>query len=181
MGSVAAPLSELQVATKHWKWRHRHDASFEDVKTLMIANKELKPINPDPSQRIYLVCDSSDTGIEGWIAEKQEDGLIRPVRFHSRKFKDLRMNCGVTKKELFAIVNSVRDFRGVLQVHAVTIVTEHRHLRGFMKSLHTNLMLIRWQESLSQLDTTIEYLEGKKHIIGDALSRIYNPIKILLK
>ena len=39
-------------------------------------------------------------------------------------------------------------------------------------------MLIRWQESLRQLDTTIEHLEGKKHVIADALSRIYNHIKI---
>ena len=39
-------------------------------------------------------------------------------------------------------------------------------------------MLIRWQESLSQLDTIIDYLEGKKNVIADALSRIYNAIKI---
>ena len=39
-------------------------------------------------------------------------------------------------------------------------------------------MLIRAQESLSQLDTTIVHLEGKKNVIADALSRIYNPIKM---
>ena len=63
LGSVAAPLTELQGATKHSKWTHLHDVSFEEVKALIMSNKVLKPINPDPSQRIYLVCDSSDTGI----------------------------------------------------------------------------------------------------------------------
>ena len=75
-----------------------HDASFEEVKALIISNKVLEPSNSDPSQRIYLVCDSSDTGIAEWIAQTQEDGLIRPTRFHSRKFRDLQMNYGVTNK-----------------------------------------------------------------------------------
>ena len=88
------------------------------------------------------------------------------------------MNYGVTKKELFAIVDSVRQFREVLQGHPITIVTDHRLLLGFMKSLQTNPMLIRCQESLSQLDITIKYLEGKKNSIADSLSRIYNPIKM---
>ena len=47
-----------------------------------------------------------------------------------------------------------------------------------MKSLQPNPRLIRWQESLFQLDITFEYLESKKHIIADTLSRIYNLIKI---
>ena len=63
LGSVAAPLSELQGATKHWTWTHLHDVSFKEVKTVIMYNKVRKPINPDPSPRIYLVCDSSDTGI----------------------------------------------------------------------------------------------------------------------
>ena len=75
-----------------------HDMSFEKDKALIMSNKVLKPINPDPSQRIYLVCDSSDTGIAGWIGQKQQHGLIRPARFHSRKFNDLQMNYVGTKK-----------------------------------------------------------------------------------
>ena len=154
---MAATLTELQGATKHWKWTHLHDVSFEDAKALIMSNKVLKPINPDPSQSIYLLCDLSDTGIAGWIGQKQEGGLIRPARFHSRKFNDSQMNYGVSKKELFAIVDSVRHFRGVLQVHPVTIMSDHRPLLGFMKSLQTNPIMIRWQESLSQLNITIEY------------------------
>ena len=71
-------------------------------------------------------------------------------------------------------MDRVRHFRGVLQAPPVTIVTDHKPLLGFMQSPQTNPMLIRWQESLSQLDTTIEYLEGKKNTIADAFSRIYN-------
>ena len=65
LGAVAAPLSQLQGATKHWKWKHLHDVSFDEVKALIISNKVRKPINTDPSTRIYLVCNPSDTGIAG--------------------------------------------------------------------------------------------------------------------
>ena len=34
-------------------------------------------------------------------------------------------------------------------------------------------MMIRWQESLSQLDITIDHIDGKKNVIADALSRTY--------
>ena len=134
LGSVAEPLSELQGTTKYWKWTHLHDVSFEEVKALIMSNKVLKPINPDPSQRIYLVCNSSDTSIAAWIGQEQEHGQIRPARFYSRKFRDLQMNCAVTKKELFPIVDSVRHFRAVLQGYPVTIVTDHMPVTGFLKS-----------------------------------------------
>ena len=73
---------------------------------------------------------------------------------------------------------SVTHFRGVFEVHPVPIVTDHRPLLGFMESLQTNLMLIGSQDSPSHLYTSNECLEGKKNPIADALSRIYNHIKI---
>ena len=154
LGSAAALLTELPEATKHWKWTHLHDVSFAEVKALIMYKKLLKPINPDPSQRIYCICNSSDTGIVGWIGQKQGAGLIRPARFYGRKFNDSEMNYRVNKKELFAIGNCVRHFRLVLQEHPVTIVRDYRSLLGFMKFLQTNPMLIRRQESLNQPDIT---------------------------
>ena len=138
-----------------------------------MSNKILKPINPDPDQSIYLVCDSSNIGLSGGIGQMQDDGMIRPARFHSKKFNNSQMHYGITKKELLAIVDSVRHFRGVLRGHPVTILTDHQPLVGFMCSLQTNQMMIRWQESLRQLDITIEHIDGKKNVMADALSRTY--------
>ena len=156
--SVAAHLSELKAATKYWKWIHLHVVSFAKDKIFIMSNKVLKPSNSDPSYRIYLVCESSDTGIAGWIAQKQEDGLIRPPKLHSRTFSDSHMNNAVHKRELFPIVDIVRYFKGILQGHPVTIVTYDRPLLAFISSLQTNLIPFRSQESLRQLDTTIDYL-----------------------
>ena len=99
LGTVAAPLSELQDATKHWKYTYLHNISLKEVKNLIMTNMVLKPMNPDRSQKIHLVCDLSDTGIAGWIGQKQEDGQIRPARLYSRKFRDIQKNYGVSNKE----------------------------------------------------------------------------------
>ena len=103
----------------------------------------------------------------------QDDGIIRPARFQSKKFNNAQVNHGIITKELLAIVDSVRHFRGVLQGHPVTTLTNHQPLVAFMSSLRTNEMMIRWQERLSQLHITIEHIDGKKNVIADALNRTY--------
>ena len=70
------------------------------------------------------------------------------------------MNYGITKQELLAIVDSVWHFRGVLQAHPVTILTDHQPPVALMSFLQPNQMTIRWQESLSQLDITMEHIDG---------------------
>ena len=97
--------------------------------------------------------------------------MIRPARFHSKKFNNAQMNYRITKKELLAIVDSVRHFRGVLQWHPVTVRTEQQPLVAFMSSLQTNQMMIRWQEGLSHLDITIEHIDSKENVIADSFSR----------
>ena len=98
LGTMAASSSQLPGATKDWKWTSLHNVSLEEVTALIMSDLVLKPFTPDTSQRICLVCDSSDIGIAGWITQKQEDGLIRPARFHSRKFSYFQINYVVFKK-----------------------------------------------------------------------------------
>ena len=173
LAAAAAPLSELQGSTKQWKYTDLHSDSFQSCTYRIVSHKILEPMNVDPDQRIYLMCNSSNIGLSGWIGQIQDDGMIRPARFHSKKFNHAQINDGITKKGLLAIVDSVRPFRGMLQGHPVTILIDHQPLGTFMSSLHTTQMMIRWQESLGQPQITIEHMDGKKNVIADALSRTY--------
>ena len=173
LATAAVPLSEVQGSIKQWKWSHLHLHSFQTCKALIMSNKVVKPIDSNPGQRICLIRNSSNIELSGWIGQMQDDDMIRPGRFHSKKFNNAQMNYGITKKELLAIVDSVRNFRGVLEWHAVTILTDHQPLLAFISSLQTNPMIIRWQESLNQLDITMEHIDGEKNVIADALSRTH--------
>ena len=138
-----------------------------------MSNKVLKPMDPNTDQRIYLIYDSSNVGLSGWIAQMQDDCMIRPARFPCEKFNNAQMNYGITKKELRAIVDSVRHLWWVLQGHTVTILIDHQPLVAVMSFLQTNQMLIRWQESPRQLDINIEHIDGNKNAIADARSRTH--------
>jgi len=96
-----------------------------------MSNAVLKPINHDSNEQIYLITDTSNVGLSGWIGQK-EDGIIRPVAFHSRCLNKGQTNYTTTDKELLAIVDLLRHFRGELQGHKVIVLIDHKPLVTFM-------------------------------------------------
>jgi len=96
-----------------------------------MSNAVLKPINYDSDEQIYLITDASNVGLTGWICQK-EDGVIRLAAFHSRYLNKGQTNYTTTEKELLAIVDSLKDFRGELQGHKVIVLTDHKSLITFM-------------------------------------------------
>jgi len=92
-------LYELQGSTKQFKWTHLHNEAFKQVKELIMSNAVLKPINHDSNEQIYLITDASNTGLSGWIGQK-ENGVIRPAAFHSRCQNKGQTNYTTTDKEL---------------------------------------------------------------------------------
>jgi len=135
-----------------------------------MSNAVLKPINHDSNKQIYLITDASNVGLSGWIGQK-EDGVIRPAAFHSRYLNKGQTNYITTDKELLAIVDSLRHFRGELQGHKVIVLTDHKPLVTFITTWRDKQMKIRWQQVMSEFDITIEYIEGKENFIADTLSR----------
>jgi len=96
-----------------------------------MSNAVLKPINHDLDEQIYLITDASKVRFSGWIGQK-EDGVIRPAAFHSRYLNKGQTNYTTTDKELLAIFDSLRHFRGKLQGHKVIVLTDHKLLVTFM-------------------------------------------------
>jgi len=135
-------LCELQGSTKQYKWTHLHDEAFKQVKELIMSNAVLIPINDDSYEQIYLITDASNVGISGWIGQK-EDGVIRPAAFHSRCLNKDQTNYITTDKELLAIVDSLRHFRGELQGYKVIVLTDHQPQVTFMTTWQDKQMKIR--------------------------------------
>jgi len=136
-------LYELQGSTTQFKWTHLHDEAFKQVKELIMSNAVLKPINHDSNEQIYLITDASNVEISGWIGQK-EDVVIRPAALHSRCLNRGQTNYTTTDKELLAIVDFLRHFRGELQGHKVIVLTDHKLLVIFMTTWQDKQMKIRW-------------------------------------
>ena len=51
------------------------------------------------------------------------------------------------------------------------VLTDHHSLQWLKTQPHLSQRQTRWMEKLAEYDFTIEYQEGKKNVVADALSR----------
>ena len=52
----------------------------------------------------------------------------RPLAFFSRKLSPAQQKYSVTKQELPAIVETLKEFKGMLWGHELTVYTDHKNL-----------------------------------------------------
>ncbi len=176
MASVAAPLTRLCGSTQPWIWSHLHNISFQQIKDIISAEAILLPLNYDIQEPIYLVTDASANGIGAWIGQGPSMYDIRPAAFYSRKFNRAELNYSVTDKEVLAIIEGLEHFEPQLIGTKFTILTDHKAALAFPKSKDISQRHIRWKTKMSGFDYEIKYLEGRKNILADTLSRYYkNP------
>ena len=69
LSTYAAPLTQLYGSKATWKWRHIHIKAFEQLKDILAAEAILKPLDYESKEPIYLVTDTSTSGIGVWIGQ----------------------------------------------------------------------------------------------------------------
>lgn len=105
------------------------------------------------------------------LAQKQEDGTIRPIAYASRTLQQHERNYGATELEALGVVWAVRHFRHYLYGHHCDVYTDHEALKALLNTPHPSGKLARWGLSLQEVDLSIFYRPGKKNMLADALSR----------
>ena len=138
----------------------------------------LKPINYESTDPIFLITDASVKGIGAWIGQGPSTQDIQPAAFYSRTFKPAELNYSVTEEETLAIMDGLRHFQPHLNGSKFMILTDHAACLAFPKTPEVTDRNERWLKFLSGFDYTIQYLEGKKNILADTLSRYFkNPAR----
>lgn len=117
-----------------------------------------------------LDIDASDHGI-GAVLSQLQDGMERPIAFASRTLSNSERNYCVTRCEILAIVEFVKQHRRYLQGTRFCIRTDHAPLRSVIKAKDPEGQLARWIEFLSTFDFEIQYRPGQRHQTADALFR----------
>lgn len=80
-------------------------------------------------------------------------------------------NYCVTRRELLAVVDSVKSFRHYLYGRRFLIRTDHVSLKWLMSFRDLEGQLARWLERLQQYDFEIQHRKGEVHKNADGLSR----------
>ena len=105
------------------------------------------------------------------LAQKQDDGLVRPIAFASRSLQSHERNYGVMELEVLGVVWAVKHFRHYLYGQSCDVYTDHEALKSLLNTPQPSGKLARWGMALQEVDLTIHYRPGKKNANADVLSR----------
>ena len=124
-----------------------------------------------PTLPLVLTTDASQYAAGAVLMQKASDDDYRVIGTASRTFTRTEMNWSATEKEAYAIKWGVEKFDYYLASTPFTIMTDHRALTFIDKTVFRNQKVARWQEELSRYSFTVQYLEGRKNVFADWLSR----------
>ena len=102
----------------------------------------------------------------------------RPIALFSRKLSETQMKYSVTEQELLAIVECLKEFKGMLWGQKIRVYTDHKNLISSALGMDSN-RVHRWRLLLEEFGPEIVYIKGIHNTVADAISRLEYDPKIL--
>lgn len=180
LSEIVHPLNELTQKGVKYVWGEAQQRAFLAAKNALLSAPVLNFY--DPGKKTILTCDSSSYGIGSVLSQVDENGVERPVLFHSATLSKALQKCSQTEKEAFAIVASVKKFHKYVYGRKFVIRTDHKALEYIFAPnknvpAMTAAKLQRWSLFLAAYDYELNFVPGKDISNADGLSR--NPLPVL--
>eukprot|EP00804_Cyclotella_cryptica_P004378 CCRYP_006796-RA/>CCRYP_006796-RA protein AED:0.34 eAED:0.38 QI:0/0/0/1/0/0/3/0/249 len=143
---------------KPWHWDDIHQEAFDTVKATIASDVTLA--YPDYSQGFEIYTDSSKFQLGAVIIQNN-----RPLVF----FNQAQQKYSMTEQELLVIVETLKEFKGMLWGQQITVYTDHKNLMQDALGL-TSDRVYRWRLLLEEYGPTIVYIKGIHNTVADAIS-----------
>ena len=169
--AVAAPLTALTRKNARWKWADEHMQAFHTLQKLPQSDNVLAYPQTDKPYKLYT--DACDYAITGILVQEDGAGLERVVQYVSHQLTEAQRKWCTTEKEAYAIVFFLNKLRAYLWGGAqFEIITDHKPLRSLFLSEVANTKVKLRAILIAEFGAPIRYIEGKRNIRADMLSRI---------
>lgn len=168
---IITPLVNLTKKGIQFKWDTTCELSFNALKKAFTTAPVLRPF--DWNKEVILETDASDYVSAGVLSQYDDNGVLHPVAFFSKKHSATECNYEIYDKELLAIIRCFEEWRPELEgtPSPIKVITDHRNLEYFMTTKLLNRRQARWSEFLSRFNFKIIYRPGKQGAKPDALTR----------
>jgi RNase H-like domain found in reverse transcriptase/Reverse transcriptase (RNA-dependent DNA polymerase)/Integrase zinc binding domain/Chromo (CHRromatin Organisation MOdifier) domain len=164
------PLVQLTHKDTRFQWTKDCQVTFDKAKKMFTTAPNL--VRFDYDRETILETDSSGWCIGGVLMQYDDNGLLRPCAFFSKKNAPAECNYEIYDKEMLAIVRSLEEWDAELRsLEHFQIRTDHKNLEYFMTVRKLTERQMRWSLVLSRYNFTITYIPGKENERADALSR----------
>ena len=119
----------------------------------------------DSSKQCFVETDSSDYINTGVLSQMDDNSVLHPVAYFSRRIAPAKCNYEIYDKELLVIIWCFEEWRPELKGISlpIKVFTDHKGLKYFMTTKKLTLRQVRWAEFLSEFNFVISYQSGKKN------------------
>ena len=164
-------MVKLTCKDEPFAWNEACEAAFQEMKKAITSAPILA--HYDRNKQTFLETDSSDYVSSGVLSQINEDGLLHPVAFFSKKLVAAECNYDIYDKELLAIIRCFEEWRPELEGTdlPVKVLSDHKSLEYFMTTKKLTRRQARWAEFLAGFNFVISYRPGKKNEKADSLTR----------
>src|SRR5699024_101473 len=101
-------------------------------------------------------------------------GVLEPIGWTAKPFSAVEREYGITEKEMYGVYWGVKTFEYELRGRRFKVITDHKALLAIReKPYFDNDKVNRWVRKIQEFDFVIEYNEGNKMGVPDALSRLH--------
>ncbi|KJZ67965.1 hypothetical protein HIM_12647 [Hirsutella minnesotensis 3608] len=98
---IVRPLVALTWKLAKWNWSTSCQAAFDTLKNSFTSAPILRHFGP--AKEVFVECDASDFVSSGILSQEDDQGVLHPVAFMSKKHDPAECNYEIYDKELLAI------------------------------------------------------------------------------
>jgi hypothetical protein len=151
-----------------WHWDEIHQRAFNHVKATIAREVVLAYL--DYSKVFEIYTDTSSKQVGAVITQEK-----RPIAFFSQKLSTMQCKYSVIEIELLAIVETLKEFKGMLWGQSIKVYTDDANL--IRDALGMTLdQVYQWRLLLEEYGLKIVYIKGIHNTIADAISQLeYDP------
>ena len=166
------PLHNLLRKNVKFEWTKACQGAFETIKNYLCSAPILSIY--DLNRPVFIYTDASGVGIGAILKQPQDDGILHPVAYFSRRLKPTEARKKAIYLECLAIKEAIIYWQYWLIGREFTIVSDHKPLEAMRVKARTDENLGELMYYLSQYQFKIIYASGKDNVEADSLSR--NPV-----
>ena len=175
---IAKPIIKLTKKFAKFDWNKCCQTAFDLLKELLTTAPVLT--YPDPNKPYILYTDASDECIGACLTQICDNAgeklstipCEKPIYYLSHKLTKSQVNWPVIEKEAFAIFYALQKLDQYLHDSEFVIRTDHKPLKNLMNSTIENKKIQYWTTNIRGYNCKIKYIEGKKNVCADMLSRL---------
>ena len=141
--AYTTPLSGSAQNNQTFQWTPLLDKCFQNIKAIAMQLPILKPVDFNRNEPVWVITDSSQTGISVMYGQGESWDTYQPAGFLSKKCMSAQHNYCMHKHETLAVLEALMKWVDKLLGRKFTVVTDHKGHEYFMTQPNLSLRQTR--------------------------------------